>query len=69
MACSVQMVFPVLVNRLPQRSVTWAMRKRPRPPSSVSRARRRRGWVLLGSDTSQTSTRSRISRSPTGPPA
>lgn len=69
MGCSVQMVFPEPVNRQPQRSVSWATRKRPRPPSSVSRARRRRGCVLLGSETSHTSTRSRISRSPTGPPA
>lgn len=39
--CSAQMVLPVDVWRLPQRSATWATSSRPLPPSSNTRARRR----------------------------
>lgn len=36
--CSVQMIFPVAVYRVPQRSAYRATRNRPRPPSSVMAA-------------------------------
>lgn len=51
--CSAQMVLPVRVWRVPHRRVSSATRKRPRPPSSKTRARRRWGLVLPASETSQ----------------
>jgi hypothetical protein len=57
------MVLPIGVWRVPQRWVSWETRSRPRPPSSKAKARRRCGAVLLPSDTSQMSVRSRMRRS------
>jgi hypothetical protein len=69
--CSVQMVLPASPSyRVPQRPASCATRNKPRPPSSVARARRSLGWVLLGSETSDTRAWSvRMSRSSAGLPA
>lgn len=61
--CAHQIVLPTVVCRVPHPWVSWATSRRPRPPSSKARARRRCGAVLLASETSQIREVSRMSRS------
>lgn len=66
--CSAQMTLPAGVYRVPQRSLNWATRNSPRPPSSVIAAYRRCGEVLLLSKTSQIRVRSYSTRTWMGSP-
>lgn len=62
-----QTVLPRGVRLEPQAALNSPTSCSPRPPSSVSRARRRRGWTRPASHTSHTSVRSRSSLSRISP--